>query len=175
MRKPKWTFWPTQYVTRVRFYFSCKWIFFFFLKKIICLFIYFYGCTGFSLQLQVSLVDCSQRGLFFAEVHDFSLWWLLFLQSTGARHMGFSSCDAGASAQAQWFWHMGLVAPWHVVSSWTRDLINEMKENKVGFYSSLTLYLQINSRSIKSLNVKNKTKILNLGKYMHSLQNSNTF
>ena len=149
--------------------------FFFFLKKIICLFIYFYGCTGFSLQLQVSLVDCSQRGLFFAEVHDFSLWWLLFLQSTGARHMGFSSCDAGASAQAQWFWHMGLVATWHVVSSWTRDLINEMKENKVGFCSSLTLYLQINSRSIKSLNVKNKTKILNLGKYMHSLQNSNTF
>ena len=89
--------------------------------------------------------------------------------------MGFSSCDAGASTQAQWFWHMGLVAPWHVVSSWTRDLINEMKENKVGFYSSLTLYLQINSRSIKSLNVKNKTKILNLGKHMHSLQNSNTF
>ena len=27
----------------------------------------------------------------------FSLWWLLLLQSTGSRHVGFSSCGAQAS------------------------------------------------------------------------------
>ena len=38
----------------------------------------------------------------------------------GARALGctgFSSCGT----QAQQLWHMGLVAPWHVESSWTRD------------------------------------------------------
>ena len=51
------------------------------------------------------------------------------LQSTGSRHVGFSSCGARASvvvapgsrAQAQQLWRTGLVAPWHVGSSQTRD------------------------------------------------------
>ena len=34
----------------------------------------------------------------------FSLQWLLSLQSSGSRHMGFSSC----SMCAQWVWHTGL-------------------------------------------------------------------
>ena len=58
----------------------------------------------------------------------FSLWRLLLLQSTGSRHVGFSSCGTwaqqlrltGSRAQAQQLWHMGLVAPGHVGSSGTR-------------------------------------------------------
>ena len=50
---------------------------------------------------------------------DFSLRWLLLLQRTGSRHMGFSSCGTwaqqllltGSRAQAQYLWHTGLVAP----------------------------------------------------------------
>ena len=46
----------------------------------------------------------------------FSLRWLL-LWSTGSRHTGFSSCGT----PAQYLWLVGLVAPWHVGSSQTRD------------------------------------------------------
>ena len=43
--------------------------------------------------------------------------------------MDFSRCSkwtqelwlAGSRARAQWLWHRGLVALWHVESSWTRD------------------------------------------------------
>ena len=45
------------------------------------------------------------------------LQWLLLLQSTGSRCMGFSSCGV----QAQQLWCTGLVALWHVGSSQTRD------------------------------------------------------
>ena len=45
---------------------------------------------------------------------DCSLWWLLFLQGTGSRHMGFWS--AGPALVAY-----GLAAPWHVGTFWTRD------------------------------------------------------
>ena len=45
--------------------------------------------------------------------------------------LGFSSHSTwahqlqllGSRAQAQKLWHMGLVAPWHLESSWIRDLI----------------------------------------------------
>ena len=46
-----------------------------------------------------------------------SLRWLLSLQSPGSGHTGFSSY----SMQTQQLWCSGLVAPWHVASSWTRD------------------------------------------------------
>ena len=39
-----------------------------------------------------------------------SLWWPLLLQNTGCRACGL-----------QWLWHVGLLAPWHVRSSLTRD------------------------------------------------------
>ena len=48
---------------------------------------------------------------------SFSLRWLLLLWTIGSRCTGFSSC----STWAQWLWHMGLVAPRHVKSFWTRD------------------------------------------------------
>ena len=58
----------------------------------------------------------------------FSLWWLLLLQSTGSRRVGFSSCSTraqllwltGSRAQAQQLWCTGLVALRHVGSSRTR-------------------------------------------------------
>ena len=40
---------------------------------------------------------------------SFLLWWFLLL---GLLH---------PRAQAQWLWHIGLAAPWHVESSQTRD------------------------------------------------------
>ena len=46
-----------------------------------------------------------------------SLWWLLLLQSTGSRCMGFRNCGAWA----QLLRCINLVALRHVGSSWTRD------------------------------------------------------
>ena len=47
----------------------------------------------------------------------FSRQWLLLLQSTGSRHVGFRSC----STWAQWLRHMDLIALWNVGSSRVRD------------------------------------------------------
>ena len=47
----------------------------------------------------------------------FPLWWLLLLWSVGSRCARFSSC----STRAQQLLCTGLVAPWHVGSSRTRD------------------------------------------------------
>ena len=74
------------------------------------------------------------RGYSLLQRTGFSLRWLLPLQSTGSRPMGsghwgsrlqcaaqgyvgFGSCGT----QAQTLWHMGLVAPHHVESSWMGD------------------------------------------------------
>ena len=54
--------------------------------------------------------SCGEWGLLFIAVYGFSLRWLLWLRSTGSRHMGFSSCGTWA-----------FVAPWHLRSSRTRD------------------------------------------------------
>ena len=43
----------------------------------------------------------------------FSLWWIILLQSTGLQF-------AGSRALVQQLWCMGLIALWHVESSWTR-------------------------------------------------------
>lgn len=40
----------------------------------------------------------------------YSLWWFFFSRSMGSRCEGFRSC----SAQAQYLWHIILVAPWRV-------------------------------------------------------------
>ena len=45
--------------------------FFFFSENYLFILLFFYGCTGFSLLPQVSLADCSQRGLFFVVVYGF--------------------------------------------------------------------------------------------------------
>ena len=48
---------------------------------------------------------------------DFSMRWLLLLQSTGSKHSGFSNCGAGAQQLRE----TGLVDPQHAGPSQTRD------------------------------------------------------
>ena len=82
---------------------------------LIYLFVYFWLCWVFIAVHGLSLVVVS--GAYSSLwCSGFSLQWLLLLQSTDSRHVGFSSCGT----QAQYLWHMGLVAPWHVGSSQTR-------------------------------------------------------
>ena len=101
---------------------------FYFLILKINLLIDWFGCIG-SLLLRAgfSLV-ASSGGYSLLRCVGFSLRWLLLLQSTGSRHVGFRSCGkwaqqlwlAGSRAQAQELWRTGLVALRQVGSSWTR-------------------------------------------------------
>ena len=59
-------------------------------------FIYFWLCWVFVAVSGISLVAVS-GGYSSLRFAGFSLQWLLLLQSTGSRHMGFSSCGAWAS------------------------------------------------------------------------------
>ena len=71
------------------------------------------GCAGF-------LLLCA--GFFRLWCASFSLWWLLVLRSMGSREFGLQRLqltDSGAWGQSMW--PMGLVAPRHVESFWTRD------------------------------------------------------
>lgn len=53
---------------------------------------------------------------------SFSSQWLLLLWSTGSRAQGLQQLQLpGSRAQAQYLWCTGLVAPWHVGSSWMTD------------------------------------------------------
>ena len=80
------------------------------------IYLFIFGCVGcLLLQAGFSLVAGS-GGYSSLRCAGFSLQWLLLLQSTGSRHMGFNSCGT----QAQQLWLTGLVAPRHVGSSWTR-------------------------------------------------------
>ena len=98
-----------------------------FFFNLLILFVYFWLRWVFVAAHGLSLVAAS-GGHSSLQCVDFSLRWLLLLQSTGSRCTGFSSCGmraqqlwhAGSRAQAQWLWHMSLVAPWHVGSSRTR-------------------------------------------------------
>ena len=97
----------------------------FFFKEIY-LFIYFWLRWAFVAARRLCLLVAS-RGYSLLRCTGASLWWLLLLWGTGSRCAAFSSCGtwaqqlwfAGSSAQAQHLWHTGLVAPWHVGSSWT--------------------------------------------------------
>ena len=61
-------------------------------NSFLSVFIYlFYSCAGSSLLLGLSLVVVS-RGLSSLQCSGFSVWWLLLLQRTDSRHLGFSSC-----------------------------------------------------------------------------------
>ena len=40
--------------------------------------------------------SCSEQGLLFSAAHRNSFQWFLLLQSTGSRHVGFSSCGCQA-------------------------------------------------------------------------------
>ena len=88
----------------------------------------FISCSGSSLLCRL-LFSCSEWGLVFIAVCNFSIWWLFQLQSMGSKCAGFSSCGTwaqqlwflGSRAQAQYLWCTGLLAPWHVGSSGTGD------------------------------------------------------
>ena len=88
---------------------------------------YFWLCWVFTAAHRLSPVVAS-RVYSSLRCTGFSLWWLLLLWSMGSRCSGFISCGtraqqlwlAGSRAQPQQSWRTGLVAPWHVGSSWTR-------------------------------------------------------
>ena len=63
---------------------------------------YFWLCWDFVATCRLSLVAVS-GGYSLLRCSGFSLWWLLLLQSTGSRRMGFSSCGTWA----QYLWLMG--------------------------------------------------------------------
>ena len=66
---------------------------FFFLNK----FIYFiFGCVGSSLLHVGFYLVVAREGYSLLPCASFSLRWLLLLQSTGSRHVGFSSCGTRA-------------------------------------------------------------------------------
>ena len=75
------------------------------------------------LRVGFSLVAANE-GYFLQQCSGFSLRWLLLLQSTGSRYVGFSSCGTRASVVVarglQQLWCLGLVALRHVGSSQTR-------------------------------------------------------
>lgn len=56
--------------------------------------------------------SCGERGYSLVDVRGLLMQWLLLLWSRGFSIGG---------TRAQWFWLEGLVAPWHLESSWTRD------------------------------------------------------
>ena len=69
-----------------------------------------------------SFSSCGEQGLLFVAVHRL----LTVVAPLVAEHR-LQACGlqqlwlAGSRAQAQQLWHTGLVAPWHVGSSWNRD------------------------------------------------------
>ena len=79
-------------------------------------FFFFWLCRVFDAWFRLSLI--AARGDYSSmRLSGFSSWWLLLWQSTGSRRAGFSGC----CMWAQYLWCKGLVAPWHVESSQTRD------------------------------------------------------
>ena len=84
---------------------------YYFFKLFICLFLAMLGLCCYVGFLYGEL-DCS-----WLRCRGFLLWWLLLVWSIGCRCTGSSSC----SVWAQELWHMGLVAPWSVESSWTKN------------------------------------------------------
>ena len=57
------------------------------------------AALGLLLRVGLSLL-VANGGYSLLRYMGFSLWWLLLLQSTGSRHVGFSSC--GTRAQQLW-------------------------------------------------------------------------
>ena len=76
--------------------------------------LFIFGCAGSSLPCRL-FSSCREQGLLFVKCCGFSccrvraLCWRQQLRFEGSR------------AQAQQLWRIGLVVPWHVGSSWTRD------------------------------------------------------
>ena len=75
---------------------------------LLLLFFFVFGCTG-SLLLLCELSLCGERGLLFVAVHR-----LLIVVASLVEHRLWVH-------RLQELWHTGLVGPWHVESTGTRD------------------------------------------------------
>ena len=84
------------------------------LKKKYIYIYWFLGSAG-SLRLSVLFSTCSEWELLSNCSAGFSLWWLLSLWTMGSRVCRLQYL------QFPGLWSMGLVAPWHVGSSQSRD------------------------------------------------------
>ena len=84
------------------------WFFFY-----INLFVLIFGCVGSSLLRTGFSLVAESRGYSSLQCAGLSLRWLLLLQSTGSRCLGFSTCGT----RAQQLWLGGLITPRHVGSS----------------------------------------------------------
>ena len=101
----------------------------YFLKNYYLFYLFIFGCVGSSLLHTGFLQFVASGGYSLLWCACFLLRWLLLLWSMGSRHAGFNSCGTraqqlwlvGSRLQAQQLWCKGLVAPWHVGSSRSRD------------------------------------------------------
>ena len=90
-----------------------KLCFYLFFLKIFLLYVFLFGCAG-SWLLRRLFSSCREWGLL--------IWRLLLLQSAGPRVCGLLQFWLlGSRAHAQQLHHMGLVDPWYVKCSRTRD------------------------------------------------------
>ena len=78
-----WNIYKTVRIKRIIYVWGCFFFFFFSFYR--------WLCWVFVAVCGLSLVPVS-RGLLFVALLGFSLWWLLLLQSTSSRHLGFRSC-----------------------------------------------------------------------------------
>ena len=88
------------------------WTLFFLIERLLIL-----GSTGSSLLQGLFLVTVIEGRFFWLLCTGFTLQRLLLLPSMGSWHTGFRSCGT----RVQYLWCMGLVAPWYMGSSQTRD------------------------------------------------------
>ena len=84
----------------------------------------FWGCAGCSLPLQFSLVVASRGSSLVSECGLLSAG-ASCCRARALGSMDFRSCGPGSRAQAQQLWYTSWVAPQHVASSQTRDLIHD--------------------------------------------------
>ena len=66
-----------------------------FLKFYLFIYLFIFGCVGFLL-LYTGFLVAASGGYSSLQCAGFSLRWLLLLQSTGSRRVGFSSCGTQA-------------------------------------------------------------------------------
>ena len=78
--------------------------------------LFVFGCAG-SLLLHRGLLQLPRAGAVLCRSARASHWDGVSAASRALGCAGFGSCNM----QAQELWHMGLVAPQHVGSPWTRD------------------------------------------------------
>ena len=100
-----WVIFHCIYVSHLLYPLLCWWT-----QCIKNFFKFIFGCAGSSLLLEL-FRSCSKPGLLFVAGGR------LLAAEGRLQGVGFSGCGT----QSQYWWRAGLVAPWHVESSWARD------------------------------------------------------